>query len=135
MSRGIIERRKDAGKVAVEEVLRLRKILKVLKDRVADLEDTITDEDVNEVDIEMAMRDLPPAKMKLQKCQEDVRRKEAALGIDQRHALKQLVNSGYIQARMNARAVKFRLREKLRSRQFEMERVKGNFHCKKPTGR
>ncbi|KAJ7462442.1 hypothetical protein FB451DRAFT_1404244 [Mycena latifolia] len=98
------KRSKNAGKMAVEEVLRLRKGIAVLRARVTDLEDTITTS-LDLAEIEMAERDLEDAKLKL-KAAQSVRRKEEALGVDDRHVLGKLVNSAYIQARMNARTLK-----------------------------
>lgn len=124
-------RTKNAGKLAVEEALRLRKVLAVLTAKVKHLEDTIVEDDLDVVDLEMAVRDLDEAMQKVAKSKEALRRKEAALGVDDRHTLRNLVNSAYIQARMNARALKFRLRAKLRARKFELDRVERTFHLKK----
>lgn len=68
---------------------------------------------------------------KLQKTELLVRRKELALGVSGRKALAQLAKSPYITARMNARALKYRAREKLRNRKFELDRVERNYHRKK----
>ncbi|KAJ7430688.1 hypothetical protein B0H11DRAFT_2391891 [Mycena galericulata] len=129
-SQPLPRRAKNAAKIAVEEALRLRKVLGVLKAKVQTLEERIVEDELDAVDMDMAIRDLNQAKEKLQTCQDTVRRKEAALGVDDRHRLTNLVNSAYIQARMNARALKFRLRAKLRARKFELDRVERTFRRK-----
>ncbi|KAJ7615590.1 hypothetical protein DFH06DRAFT_1145826 [Mycena polygramma] len=125
------KRTKNAGKLAVEEVVRRRKALIVLKERVKSLEEVILDVMSDNVDVEVAAGDLAEAKAKLAKSQASLKLKEAALGVNDRQILKNLTNSPYIQARMNARALKCRLREKLRSRKFELDRVERNYHRKK----
>ncbi|KAJ7603276.1 hypothetical protein DFH06DRAFT_1022371, partial [Mycena polygramma] len=103
----------------------------VLKERVKSLEEVILDVMSDNVDVEVAAGDLAEAKAKLAKSQASLKLKEAALGVNDRQILKNLTNSPYIQARMNARALKCRLREKLRSRKFELDRVERNYHRKK----
>jgi hypothetical protein len=56
-----------------------------------------------------------------------LRQKERALGSIERHQLRKLVNSPYLRDRMNALALKIRLRDKLRSRKFELERLERTF--------
>ncbi|KAJ7608819.1 hypothetical protein DFH06DRAFT_1148714, partial [Mycena polygramma] len=101
----LAERTKNAGKLAVEEVVRRRKALIVLKERVKSLEEVILDVMSDNVDVEVAAGDLAEAKAKLAKSQASLKLKEAALGC--------------------------RLREKLRSRKFELDRVERNYHRKK----
>jgi hypothetical protein len=127
----VLERSKNAGKLAIEEVLRLRKVLGVLKERVASLQDIVMDETSDAVDVQIAIQDLDTARAKAGKLEGSIRLKEVALGVDDRQTLKHLVKSAYIQARMNARALKYRLRHKLRARKFELDRVERTYHRKK----
>jgi len=53
--------------------------------------------------------------------------KERALGSIERQQLRKLMNSPYLRDRMNALALKTRLRDKLRSRKFELERLERTF--------
>lgn len=119
----ISERNKNAGKLAIEEVIRIRKVVVVLKERVRSLQDVILDDTSDAVDVEIATRDLDIVRAKFRKIEDSLRRKEAALGVEERQTLRHLVNSAYIQDRMNARAIKCRLREKLRGRKFELDRI------------
>jgi hypothetical protein len=56
-----------------------------------------------------------------------LRQKERALGSIERQQLHKLVTSPYLCDRMNALALKIRLRDKLRSRKFELERLERTF--------
>ncbi|KAJ7694352.1 hypothetical protein B0H17DRAFT_931798 [Mycena rosella] len=56
-----------------------------------------------------------------------LRNKEDALGVSQRQALHTLATSQYLRLRMNARALKRRLRDRLRSQKFELDRVERSF--------
>lgn len=49
--------------------------------------------------------------------------KTLALGVDARNDLRQLMTSKFLQLRMNARALKIRIRQRLQERKFELERV------------
>ncbi|KAG6806746.1 hypothetical protein H0H92_006362 [Tricholoma furcatifolium] len=73
------------------------------------------------------MTDLRQLKNRLKELQSTIRRKENVLGVDDRAKLQALVNSPYIATMVNALAVKQRLRDKLRSRKFELDRVERSF--------
>lgn len=54
---------------------------------------------------------------------EVLRRKHEALGIDERESLANATRNEYLRMRMNARAPKQRIRDHLRARKFELERL------------
>ena len=56
-----------------------------------------------------------------------LKQREAALGVAENQELKRLASSEYIRLRMNARALKRRLRDRLRSRKFELDKVERSF--------
>lgn len=82
--------------------------------------DAVRDEDPHAA---MYQTDLKTAQEALSKAELSLRRKEAALGVNEHEELKNLANSEYMRLRMNARALKLRLRERLRARKFEMDVV------------
>lgn len=49
--------------------------------------------------------------------------KKAALGVEARTLLTDISTSDYLRLRMNARALKQRIRDRLRHRKFELERL------------
>lgn len=70
---------------------------------------------------------LTRARTYLSKLQTDRERKFKSLGVAQTTMLRQLKQSKYLLARMNALALKHRLRDRLRQRKFEMERLERSF--------
>ncbi|KAJ7717766.1 hypothetical protein B0H14DRAFT_3521899 [Mycena olivaceomarginata] len=72
-------------------------------------------------DAAMYEREFKQAQAALTTSVANLRRKEAALGVNEYDELEALATSEYMRARMNARALKLRLRERLRARKFEME--------------
>ena len=56
-----------------------------------------------------------------------LKQKEAALGVSETQALNRLASSEYMRLRMNARALKFRIRNALRARKFELDKVERSY--------
>ncbi|KAJ7889084.1 hypothetical protein B0H14DRAFT_2336875, partial [Mycena olivaceomarginata] len=63
----------------------------------------------------------------LEKSLATLRRKEKALGVNEQQELQKLIKSEYMRVRMNARALKLRLRQRLRARKFEMDIVERTY--------
>jgi hypothetical protein len=61
------------------------------------------------------------------KAEKTLREKERALGVGERRALNKMSHIQYYNARMNARATKRRLRDRLRQRKFELDLVERSF--------
>lgn len=113
----------NAGKKAIEEALHLRRAVNEINARISRLEEVVSDHHADEFLVEEAMHDLPIARNKLRSNRGLLHRLEHALGVEDHKTYHHLSQSEYIQLRMNARAIKMRLRERLCSRKFEMERV------------
>lgn len=111
----------------IERTLQLRKARDILKNRIRELEDTIADELSEDYAIAEAELSLPEARARFENSVGQVQAAEQALGVNDRAKLKRLVNDPFISARMNARALKIRLREKLRFRKFELDRLERSF--------
>jgi hypothetical protein len=54
---------------------------------------------------------------------DSLRCKRAALGVDERAHLASLRRSAFLRIRMNARSLKHRIRDRLRQRKFELEKL------------
>ncbi|KAJ7080149.1 hypothetical protein B0H15DRAFT_953635 [Mycena belliarum] len=121
-------RTKKKGEDAVNAVLLLRSSVKTRKTQVADLRreflDAVMDE---EPDAPLRKIAFESASEALAKAQSQLSNKEAALGVTERQSLNGLGKSQYMQLRMNARALKRRLRDRLRARKFELDRVERSF--------
>ncbi|KAJ3732470.1 hypothetical protein DFJ43DRAFT_1154503 [Lentinula guzmanii] len=114
---------KNAGKKAVEEAVRLQKVRDSLTERIAKLEDVICDVDADPVDYAGAEDRLPGLKQQLDSCKSKLSRAERALGVQNQLHYRHFANSAYINHRINARALKIRLRERLCARKFERTRI------------
>lgn len=106
----------------------MRGAVKTRQAQVRELRQTFM-EAVEEEDEDAVMFQLQyeAAAEALRKLQEKLRQKEAALGVTENQALKTLSTSHYIRLRMNARALKRRLRDRLRERKFELDKVERSF--------
>ncbi|KAJ3722681.1 hypothetical protein C8R42DRAFT_579935 [Lentinula raphanica] len=118
---------RNAAKKAVKEALRLRDVRDALKDRVRRLEEIVTDVDAEPYEVEEARVDLKEQALKLRKADKDLLAKERALGVEGKAEYREVASSPFIAARLNAKAVKVRLREKLKARKFERDRLERSF--------
>ena len=95
--------------------------------RVRQLEDQLSKASTIDVDaVELGIQ-LADARASCVKLQDSVRRRRTALGVGQRAALQRIRDSLFLQIRMNARAVKTRIRDRLRQRKFELERLERSY--------
>jgi hypothetical protein len=78
--------------------------------------------DITELGIE-----LQDARGSLTRLGGSIRHKRAALGVGQRTALRRIQNDIFLQLRVNARGLKTRIRDRLRQRKFELERLERSY--------
>ena len=79
------------------------------------------------VDIAVAHEALESARSHLKRLEKARALKFTALGVDQCAVLLSLKTNKYLTARMNALALKHRLRDRLRQHKFEMERLERSY--------
>ena len=79
------------------------------------------------VDLVAAHEALENARAHLQRLERTRAHKFTQLGVDESAALVTLKSNKYLTARMNALALKQRLRDRLRQRKFEMERLERSY--------
>ncbi|KAJ7080664.1 hypothetical protein B0H15DRAFT_997243 [Mycena belliarum] len=121
-------RTKKKGQDAVNAVLLLRTSVKFRKAQVAELRQEFLDAVMDaEPDAPLRKIAFESASESLEKAQSELDRKEAALGVTERQSLNGLGSSQYLQLKMNARALKRRLRDRLQARKFELDRVERSF--------
>jgi hypothetical protein len=75
----------------------------------------------------MALEDIKKAEESLRKTQANLAKQERALGVEQRQELNNLKKNIFLTKRMNARALKTRIQQRLRSRKFEFDRLERSF--------
>ncbi|KAG6823737.1 hypothetical protein H0H92_009193 [Tricholoma furcatifolium] len=118
---------KNAGKNAINDLLRMRETRDELKQEVEAYNLILIQDDLPaDAHIE-ALADLQGAKQRLNDLMGKIRRKESVLGVQDQEELQRLVNNPYIAAVRNALAIKERLRDRLCSRKFELDRVERSF--------
>ncbi|KAL6298593.1 hypothetical protein BKA93DRAFT_820298 [Sparassis latifolia] len=119
-------RSRDKGKRAIETVLALQKTLVAYQENIRDLKlKLLADNDVldtQEIDLQ-----LVDARSKSARIASALKRKKAALGIGERAQLMRLARNVFLRIRMNARAIKHRIRDRLHQRKFELERLEHSY--------
>ncbi|KAJ3764988.1 hypothetical protein FB446DRAFT_655870 [Lentinula raphanica] len=124
---------RQAGRKAVETALRLKNIRKnilisrTLVDRISKLEDIISDVDAEDYDIADAEAQLPVLQKRLSDSRLALLHEEQKLGVEDKASYQHLARSPFINLRMNARAIKMRLRSRLTARKFERDRLERSF--------
>ncbi|KII84699.1 hypothetical protein PLICRDRAFT_117578 [Plicaturopsis crispa FD-325 SS-3] len=116
-------RSKNKGKIAVEKILALQKSESELKETATALEAQLLgeyDEDVDDGDIAV---ELSAIRGRIAVLSSNIHSRIRALGANERSNLKRLASNEYVRVRMNARALKKRIRDRLRQRKFELERL------------
>ncbi|KAJ3816805.1 hypothetical protein F5880DRAFT_1512329, partial [Lentinula raphanica] len=107
---------KEAGRKAIENALRLKKACDTLVERIAKAEEILSDAHAEAYEIAEGETQLPALREKLSETRSALVREERKLG-----------GSPFINLRMNARAIKTRLRSRLAARKFERDRVERTF--------
>ncbi|KAJ3715448.1 hypothetical protein C8R42DRAFT_549560, partial [Lentinula raphanica] len=118
---------RTAGKIAVEAALRIRKARDTLRKSIKNLEDIIANPSSEPYEIAEAELELPLLQEKLINTQSALAAKEKALGVDGEKEYRHLASSPFVTDRMNARALKVRLRQRLQARKFERDRLERSF--------
>jgi len=81
----------------------------------------------SQIDYQQLDLQLSEARTKRARIVTSIMRKRAALGVDERTQLARLTKNKYLQLRMNARALKQRIRDRLRQRKFELDRFERSY--------
>ncbi|KAG6812422.1 hypothetical protein H0H93_013833, partial [Arthromyces matolae] len=108
---------------AVEEILRLEDVQNKLKARANECDSILDDTSTPVDELADAQTELASIRERINKSKENIRRKRRALGFNDLQRLDRLRNDPYIAKRVNALALKHRLKERLRARKFELDRV------------
>jgi hypothetical protein len=78
-------------------------------------------------DISEISQQLDEARAHIASLELGLQRKRAALGVDAQQNLKDLQENSFLRTRMNALALKERIRDRLRQRKFEIEKLERNY--------
>jgi hypothetical protein len=91
---------------------------------VHELENTILSNTANIVDVELQLSEY---RSKCKRIADIIQKRKCSLGVSDLTNLQGLRNNAYLRIRMNARAVKMRLRDRLRCRKFEIEKLERSY--------
>ena len=104
----------------MEAILALQKSQASYDEAIRQLETQLLDGSGDPQDLDLRLGELRQHRSKVIK---SILNKRAALGVDERAQLSRLSQSKFLQLRMNARALKQRIRDRLRQRKFELDRL------------
>jgi hypothetical protein len=117
----------NKGKQAIEVILTLGKTLDNYNAAIDNLEALLLDDAQNTIDTVDVDTQLHEYRLKVVKVTKTLQRKKAALGIEDQQNLSRLKQNEYLRVRMNALALKKRIRDRLRNRKFELERLERSY--------
>ncbi|KAG6834804.1 hypothetical protein H0H93_007291 [Arthromyces matolae] len=112
-----------AGRNAVDEILRLEDVVDDLKVRVSECDSILEDPSTPADEFADVRHESASTRNRIKTLKENIRQKRRALGINDLERLNELRNNPYIAKRVNALALKNRLKERLRARKFELDRL------------
>lgn len=118
---------KTAGQAAVEQVIQARHKTQSLFERVKSLEEILTCNDSPVEECLYAEMALPDARKAHKNARDRAAQLERGLGVDDTTVVQKLKHAEYYTARMNGKALKERLRAKLRDRKFELDPIERSF--------
>ena len=118
-------RSKTKGKQAVQAVLELSESIGLQKATIAKLETTLTQ--IALFDVVDISGQLQDAREHLARLERGFERKKSALGVGEQTNLRNLQRDAFLRLRMNALALKQRLRDRLRQRKFEIKKLERSY--------
>ena len=124
LTRWLLGQSRNQALQAINSILALEKSLTLLNENIRSLElqlmgDAIFDS-TNGTDV---LQQLEDSRAQHARIAESLCRKRAALGVDECAHLALLRRNNYLRIRMNARSLKHRIRDRLRQRKFELEKL------------
>jgi hypothetical protein len=118
-------RSKNKGKQAIEAILALEEGLELQKKTISKLETLLVTSDLT--DTPNLVQQLQDARQHSSKMETGLRHKKASLGISEQADLVKLKQNSFLRLRMNALALKQRVRDRLRQRKFEIEKFERSY--------
>ncbi|KAE9387146.1 hypothetical protein BT96DRAFT_1005404 [Gymnopus androsaceus JB14] len=119
---------KNAGKKVIEDAVRMRTVIGTLEARISRLEEVACDLNESPYLMTEAQEKLPGLTKELKDKKRSLSHLDKALGVDQMNTYQHLASSEFITLRMNACAKKIHLRDRLRARKFEQDRLECAVH-------
>jgi hypothetical protein len=112
---------RDQASHAINNILALEKTATVLNESIRSLESQLTRNGFT--DCFDVIQQLESSRTQRSQISDSLSRKRAALGVDEHARLTLLHQNNFLRIRMNALSLKQRIRDRLRKRKFELERL------------
>ena len=119
-------RSKNVVNQAIEAILALEKRLKGAEDRAKELENILAKPSATSDILDISV-ELTESQHTITRLSKLIRAKRGSLGASAKSRIRQLRDNEFLRVKLNARAVKIRLRERLRHRKFELERLERSY--------
>ena len=120
----LIRQSKSVADKAIDEILVLMRNVEDYGKEIQKLETMVEEAEYPEgMDIYMVDESLVDLRVRLQKAKTAIANKQSKLGVDKRLALRNLLGNDFLRLRLNALAIKQRIRDRLRQRKFELENL------------
>ncbi|TFY57790.1 hypothetical protein EVJ58_g6817 [Rhodofomes roseus] len=117
---------RNRGAKTIEAILALQKSQASYDETIRGLEERLLG-DLGQLDPQQLDSDLAEARAKRSRIVAAIMHKRTALGVNERSQLSRLTKNKFLQVRMNARALKQRIRDRLRQRKFELDRFERSY--------
>lgn len=115
---------KDKADKIIEEIMTLEDCQKAYKKELVDIEKMLAIGVYEDgMDAVEASSQQDEVQDRIKSLAETLKRKRSALGVTGKARLASLVGNQFLRLRMNARALKSRIRDRLRQRKFELDRL------------
>jgi hypothetical protein len=108
----------------VESILALEQNMKTLRVEVGRMQSMLLDGCDDAILVEMELQEV---QQRVAEVEKRIRSKRRELGVEDELNLLRLKNNAFLRLQMNARALKSRLRERLRQRKFELEKLERSY--------
>ena len=120
-----VGRTRDKGRIAIQAILALKRTLADDEKELEHLTQRLTHAEANASSVVTAtIQDMiDTLQRKCRRTRSSINNKISALGVPAHTELLEIMQSQFLQTRMNARAIKLRIRERLRARRLEIERL------------
>lgn len=116
----------NAANQAIDAILALEKRLKEVEYRAKELENELAKPGVTSDILDISV-ELSETQHTITRLSNLIRIKRNSLGVSEKSRIRNLKDNEFLQVKLNARAVKTRLRDRLRQRKFEMERLERSY--------
>lgn len=124
----ILGQSRNQASHAIDNILALEKSLALLIENIRSLELRLMGNGIaDSTDVSSILQELEGSHAQHTRIIDSLHHKRAALGVDEHVHLTSLRQDSFLRIRMNARSLKQRIRDRLRQRKFELEKLEREY--------